>query len=95
VTAINVPTIVIAGELDRVDSVGLLKAELLARVPHAVLHILPATGHLSPLESPQELGRLIGNFADARVASEPNGTDGKTKPADAEGLSPNLNRPAI
>jgi pimeloyl-ACP methyl ester carboxylesterase len=95
VTAINVPTIVIAGELDRVDSVGLLKAELLSRVPHAVLHVLPATGHLSPLESPQELGRLIGDFADARVASEPNGTDGQTKRAAAAGLSPNLGRPAI
>src|SRR5271168_1175671 len=34
VTAINVPTVVIAGELDRVDSVGLLKTELLSRIPH-------------------------------------------------------------
>jgi pimeloyl-ACP methyl ester carboxylesterase len=80
VAAINVPTVVIAGEVDRVDSVDLLKAELLSRVPHAVLHVLPGTGHLSPLESPQELGGLIGAFA-AQVAGEPNGTDGKTKRA--------------
>jgi hypothetical protein len=32
VAAINVPMVVIAGELDRVDSVGLLKAELLSRI---------------------------------------------------------------
>jgi pimeloyl-ACP methyl ester carboxylesterase len=81
VTAIDVPTIVIAGELDRVDSVGLLEAELLSRVPHAVLHVLPATGHLSPLESPQELGRLIADFAGARAAGEP---IGHAKRADAQ-----------
>ena len=80
VAAIEVPTVVIAGELDRVDSVDLLKAELLSRVPHAVLHVLPGTGHLSPLESPQQLGGLIGAFA-AQVAGEPNGTDGKMKQA--------------
>ena len=65
VVAIDVPTIVIAGELDRVDSVETLKAELLPRIPHAILHVLPDTGHLSPLESPQELAELIANFADA------------------------------
>ncbi|TYL84460.1 alpha/beta hydrolase [Bradyrhizobium rifense] len=78
VAAIDVPTLVVAGELDRVDSVDLLKAELLSRVPHAVLHVLPGTGHLSPLESPQELGDLIDAFA-TQVADEPNRTDGKTK----------------
>lgn len=61
--AIEVPTVVIAGERDRVDSVDLLKAELLSRITHAVLHVLPGTGHLSPLESPHELGELIGAFA--------------------------------
>ena len=62
VGAINVPTIVIAGELDRVDSPELLKAELLSRVPQAVMHVLPATGHLSMLESPDALVPLIGHF---------------------------------
>jgi pimeloyl-ACP methyl ester carboxylesterase/predicted SnoaL-like aldol condensation-catalyzing enzyme len=70
VAAINAPTIVIAGELDVVDGVDLLKAELLSRVPHAVLQIVPGTGHLLPLESPQELARLIGEFADARAAGK-------------------------
>jgi pimeloyl-ACP methyl ester carboxylesterase len=69
VIAIDVPTVVIAGELDRVDSVGLLKAELLPRVPQASLHVLPATGHLSPLESAQELSQLIADFAAARAVS--------------------------
>lgn len=62
VGAINVPTIVIAGELDRVDSPDLLKAELLSRVPQAVMHVLPGTGHLSMLESPDALVLLVENF---------------------------------
>ncbi len=65
VAAINAPTIVIAGELDRVDSVGVLRAELLSRISHAALYVLPGTGHLSPLESPQEVAQLIGDFANA------------------------------
>lgn len=60
---INVPTIVIAGELDKVDTVETLKKELLSRIPHACLHIVPGTGHLSMLESPEEVTRLIGDFA--------------------------------
>jgi pimeloyl-ACP methyl ester carboxylesterase len=78
VVAINVFTIAIAGELDRLESVGLLKAELLSRIPHAVLHALPGTGHLSPLESSLELVRLIREFADAWATGETNGANGKT-----------------
>ncbi len=65
VTAITAPTLVIAGEADRVDSVDLLKTELLSRVPQAVLQVLPGTGHLSMLESPREIARIIAEFADA------------------------------
>ncbi len=67
VGAIEVPTLVIAGEQDRVDSVDLLRAELMPRIPNAVLHVLAGTGHLSMLESPAELARLIAEF----VASLP------------------------
>ncbi|MBB3212702.1 pimeloyl-ACP methyl ester carboxylesterase [Herbaspirillum sp. Sphag1AN] len=67
VAAIKVPTIVIAGEADRVDSVDLLQRELLSRVTHARLHVVPGTGHLSMLESPEEVTRLIREF----VASLP------------------------
>lgn len=65
VTSITAPTLVIAGGADRVDSVDLLKAELLSRVPHAALHVLPGTGHLSMLESPEELARTVAGFVDA------------------------------
>jgi pimeloyl-ACP methyl ester carboxylesterase len=65
VEAINVPTEVIAGELDKVDPVDTLKKELLTRIPQAVLHIVPGTGHLSILESPDEVAHLICTFANA------------------------------
>lgn len=65
VTTITAPTLVVAGELDRVDSVDLLKAELLTRVPHAVLQVLPGAGHLSMLETPRALAQIIANFANS------------------------------
>ncbi|WP_026791039.1 alpha/beta fold hydrolase [Pleomorphomonas oryzae] len=66
---IDVPTMVITGELDRVDPADVLRAELLSRVPHAAMHVLPGTGHLSMLESPGELTELIRSFS-ASVVGE-------------------------
>ena len=65
VGAINAPTIVIAGELDRVDPPDLLRAELLSRVPQAVMHVLPGAGHLSMLESPDAVASLIVHFCNS------------------------------
>lgn len=59
---INVPTLVIAGELDRVDPPIRLQAELLPRFPQAVMHVLPGTGHLSMLESPDAVATFIADF---------------------------------
>jgi pimeloyl-ACP methyl ester carboxylesterase len=61
---IQVPTLVIANELDKVDPVSELQAELLPRIPHAEMKIIPATGHLSPLESPIELAEIINHFSE-------------------------------
>ena len=63
VAAIDVATLVISGERDRVDPPDLLKAELMPRIPQSVMRVLPDTGHLSMLESPAELAHLIGEFA--------------------------------
>jgi pimeloyl-ACP methyl ester carboxylesterase len=61
---INVPTLVISGALDRVDPPIRLQVELLPRIPQAVMHILPGTGHLSMLESPDAVSALITAFYD-------------------------------
>lgn len=65
VGAICVPTVVLAGELDRVDTPALLRATLLSRVPQAVMHVLPGTGHLSMLESPDALVAQIEQFCNS------------------------------
>jgi pimeloyl-ACP methyl ester carboxylesterase len=59
---IDVPTLVIAGASDRVDPPIRLQAELLPRIPQAVMHILPGTGHLSMLESPDAVAAQIAEF---------------------------------
>lgn len=62
VASIDVPTIVISGEQDQVDRIATLQAELMPRIPHAQMHILPGTGHLSPLEAPTEVAWVIARF---------------------------------
>ena len=63
VVEIDVPVIVIAGEHDRVDPPDVLRRELLSRIPHAQLCLLPNVGHLLPLEAPDDVGDLIRAFA--------------------------------
>lgn len=65
VGAIDVPTLVIGGELDRVDSVATLRTEVLPRIPQAEFRALPGTGHLSMLEAPKLLAKIILEFTDA------------------------------
>jgi pimeloyl-ACP methyl ester carboxylesterase len=62
VAEIDVPVIVIAGEDDRVDPPDVLRRELLSRIPHAQLCVLPKVGHLSPLEAPEHIAELIRSF---------------------------------
>ncbi|RKP46359.1 alpha/beta fold hydrolase [Trinickia fusca] len=62
VAAIDVPVLVIAGERDQVDRVETLQAELLPRIAHARLEVLPGIGHLSPLEAPSAVAAAIRQF---------------------------------
>ncbi|BCQ55703.1 hypothetical protein BLKGLAD_47650 [Burkholderia gladioli pv. gladioli] len=64
VVSIDVPTIVVSGDRDQVDSIASLEAELLPRIPQAVMHVVPGAGHLLPLEAPTELARIVGRFAE-------------------------------
>jgi len=74
VAAIDVPVLVIAGERDQVDRLETLQAELLPRIPHAHLEVLPGIGHLSPLEAPSAVAaairRFVGELAGGARAAE-------------------------
>lgn len=59
---INVPTLLLAGEHDRLDSVEQHRREVLSRIAHARLQIIPGSGHLVPIDQPAALARAIAAF---------------------------------
>lgn len=75
VVGIDIPTLVVSGEGDRVDPPHVLRRELLPRLPQAQLHVLPGVGHLLPYEAPDDVAALIRTFAistlTARTTSAP------------------------
>ncbi|WP_437757128.1 alpha/beta fold hydrolase [Sorangium sp. So ce1389] len=62
VASIDAPALVIAGELDEVERLGVLRREVVPRIPGASLRVLPGTGHLSPLEAPLALASALRDF---------------------------------
>jgi hypothetical protein len=77
VLKINVPTLVLAGENDQVERVATLEQELIPRIRGAQIKVIPRSGHLSPLEVPDEIAAGIPNF----IASLQVQNRGKTKMA--------------
>jgi len=59
---INVPTLVLAGELDQLDSVEQHKREVVARIPNARFAIVKGSGHLIPIDEPVLLAEEIAGF---------------------------------
>lgn len=62
VSRIAVPTLVLAGEHDRLDSVEQHRREIIGRVPQAQLKIIGGSGHLIPVDEPRQLASAIGEF---------------------------------
>ncbi|MFJ6893898.1 alpha/beta fold hydrolase [Streptomyces hokutonensis] len=62
VSAIEVPVLVLAGSHDKVDPPTALADHLLPLIPTATLTVLKNTGHLSPLEVPDQVAAHIGAF---------------------------------
>jgi pimeloyl-ACP methyl ester carboxylesterase len=58
-TAIEVPVQVLAGRQDRVDPPESLEANLLPFIPGARMTVLEETGHLSPLEVPEQIAKEL------------------------------------
>jgi pimeloyl-ACP methyl ester carboxylesterase len=61
---INVPVLVVAGEHDRVEPVDVMRSHVVAQISGAQLDVIRGSGHLIPLERPQELSDRIADFRD-------------------------------
>lgn len=59
VTRINVPTLVVAGEMDEPLTADLLQREVVGRIDGARITTLPDVKHLLPLENPAAIANLI------------------------------------
>ena len=62
--AIEVPVQVLAGRQDRVDPPESLEANLLPFIPEARMTILEGTGHLSPLEVPDQIAKELDQLTE-------------------------------
>jgi len=62
ISKINVPTLVLAGELDQLDSIEQHKREVVARIPNAQFAIIKGSGHLIPIDEPVQLAKEIASF---------------------------------
>lgn len=65
--AIACPTLVIWGEADRIADPGYGRAYA-AAIPGARFELLPSTGHLPQLETPEQLMPAVWDFAEAPAA---------------------------
>jgi pimeloyl-ACP methyl ester carboxylesterase len=60
-SGVRVPTLILVCEADEVSPPA--AAQAMARlVPGAGCHVIPAAGHLAPLEQPLATGRLLSDF---------------------------------
>jgi len=65
VSTIDVPVVIVAGELDRVDPVSVVREHILVRYPLAQVNFLANRGHLLPVEAPDDIARIVAGFAGA------------------------------
>ncbi|SEB43111.1 alpha/beta fold hydrolase [Terriglobus roseus] len=62
VPKIDVPTLILAGEHDNLDSIEQHRREVLSRISRASLEVVSGSGHLIPIEAPQQLATAIKHF---------------------------------
>ena len=70
VRKILVPTLVLAGQLDHLDSITQHQREIVERIPNARLQVITGSGHLIPIDEPEQLAQAIETFA-TRFSTEP------------------------
>jgi len=69
---IKCPTLVIAGENDRIRSLDEAR-ELNDRIPNSTLRIVPQSGHMIPMEQPSELAEIVGSWLHKTIANKARG----------------------
>lgn len=64
VRKIDVPVLVVAGDLDRVEPLERLKSEVVARIVGAEMVVVQGSGHLLPVEAPVKITTYIEEFVE-------------------------------
>ncbi|WP_353069921.1 alpha/beta hydrolase [Tunturibacter empetritectus] len=64
---LNLPALVVAGDKDKALGFDAQAKLVMPHLPHAQLKVLAGAAHLLPMERPQELAKLIADFADRIV----------------------------
>lgn len=59
---ITVPVLVIGGELDKVEPIERLEGKVLGNISGAELVVIKGSGHLLPVEVPEQVASHIGEF---------------------------------
>lgn len=76
-TRISTPTLLVTGSRDGIAPVASVTA-LASRMSAARLAVVPGSGHLAPLETPESIGALVGAFlAEIHSGSWSAGSDGR------------------
>jgi pimeloyl-ACP methyl ester carboxylesterase len=68
--AVSAPVLVVWGEADRIGDPDFGRAYA-AAIPGAEFRLLPRSGHMPQIETPEVLIDAVWSFADARAAGEP------------------------
>ena len=65
---IDVPTLVLLGELDKVETLERVMGEVLSRLQGGKLFVIKGVGHMLPIEAPKRLAEEISGFIESLVS---------------------------
>jgi pimeloyl-ACP methyl ester carboxylesterase len=63
VARVAVPVVIVAGDLDRVDPLEVVRQHIAPHYPAASLEVLAGKGHLLPVEAPSDVAAIVREFA--------------------------------
>jgi 3-oxoadipate enol-lactonase len=68
VKEIKVPVLVIAGEFDKIEPSQRLQIEVVGKIDTAEMVVVQGSGHLLPIEAPEQVAKHIEEFLDKVIA---------------------------